>query len=79
MSQHTVFKCNHCKKEIGEKIHISLMIGSNGISSGIAVPPHDNVQWRVRGLPENFLHFHDEKCLGNFFGDLIKTVANSKK
>ncbi len=80
MSQHTLYKCDHCKREIGRKVHISLAIGSNGMTTGVAVPPpgdHGGA-WKVAGLPHNFLHFHDGKCIGAFFDDLIKKQSKKK-
>lgn len=81
MSQHTIYKCDHCKKEIGREAHISLAIGSNGQSTGIAVPPpgEKGGAWRVSGLPYNFLHFHDGKCIGAFMDARIKEATQKKQ
>ena len=81
MSQHTIYKCDHCKREIGRKVHITLAIGSNGITTGIAVPPpaENRCDWSVVGLPHNFLHFHDGKCIGAFFDELIKKQSLKAK
>lgn len=78
MSQHTVYKCDHCKKEIGAKPHISLMV-SLGAGSGIAVPPGDSHSlWHTERLHASFLHFHNGKCVGEFFDNLIKKVPVKK-
>lgn len=68
MSQQTIYKCDQCRKEIGDKIHITLML-SRGPGTGIAVPkPH----WHTEQLNGNFLHFHSGKCIGEYFDALIK-------
>lgn len=76
--QQTVYKCDHCKKEIGRKSHITLMF-SRGTGTGIAVPNNDptHSRWETKPFSENFVHFHSGKCAGAYFDALI--VKHSKK
>jgi len=68
-----VYKCDQCKKEMGNKKHISLVCGQY---SGIAMPPKtDKDYWKVvNSLQAQFLHFCGVKCIAGFFRDLIKTA-----
>lgn len=64
--QQTVYKCDHCKKEIGKIHHVSLMVNL-GVS-GIAIPPKaPSNTWMMRRLPSGFLHFCNPEHLSAFF------------
>lgn len=79
MSQHTVYKCNQCKKEIGQKTHITLVFANHMNASGIAVPPKGNNSWEVhQTLSGHFVHFHNGKCIGLYFDSLIKMTTSKK-
>jgi hypothetical protein len=70
----TVYKCDHCKRAIGEKPHISLSFGQ---FSGIALPPfiYGTPYWGVfASLNGKFLHFCRPDHLGQFFAKLMQDV-----
>ena len=76
MSQKTSYICDSekCKKEIGDKKHISLVFAGHTNASGIAIPPKESKhnQWGVHHkLNRRFLHFCNGKCIGAFFSDLM--------
>lgn len=83
----TVYKCDQCTKEIGEKKHISIQFAEY---SGIAVPPSGYrpvknfekkdesflVQgygsWTIQNsLRGRFMHFCNAVCLQRFFSSLM--------
>lgn len=80
MSQHTLYKCDQCKKEIGDNPHISLVIANHVNASGIALPPNaERGIWIVcERINGDFLHFHNGKCIGLFFDALIKKATTKK-
>ena len=79
MSQHTVYKCDHCKKEIGAKPHITLVLNTGHPGTGIAVPPSDShALWTTKKLGVSFVHFHDGKCIAGYFDALIKSAGEKK-
>lgn len=64
----TIYKCDQCKKVIGNKKHISLQCGQY---SGIANPP-DPIIWEMDpSLNNDFLHFCSGQCIGKYFGNLL--------
>jgi len=77
--QKTVYICDHCKRIIGDVIHISLSIA--GPFSGIAIPPEVAVlpcwtipkEQRVAG----FYHFHLH-CIEKYFMKMAKPYLNQK-
>lgn len=76
--QEVVYKCDHCKKEIGKNFHISL--GLNKGLSGIAIPPlvakdyaHSVNSWRVQSVESGFIHFH-VVCIGEYFKKMAHKV-----
>lgn len=75
----TIYKCDECKKEIGDKIHLSLSFGAY---SGVAVPPKTKKQsWVVAGsLQGSFSHFCSTGCLKKYFDGLLAKIkkANGK-
>ena len=77
MSQHIVYKCDQCKKEIGQKPHISLVVANHMNASGVAIPPSaKQATWGVyQKINGQFLNFHDGKCIGLFFDGLIKKAT----
>lgn len=78
MSQHIVYKCNNDGKEIGAKTHITLtLMLSTG--TGIAVPGKNKWEWATKRFNENFLHFHNGKCAGEWFDKQIKIATQEKK
>ena len=90
--QKSAYYCDHCKKIIGDKIHISLNM--NVGLSGLAVPPTDsklaaeylmnpNHRWHIERVPNGFMHFH-VLCIGKYFEIwtnklLIKKDGKNKK
>lgn len=80
--QQVVYKCDQCKKEVGENKHISLRFSNE---SGIATPPDvlpqpdgamRNRSWRVEaGLQGKFTHFCNAQCLQRYFSALMKSVG----
>lgn len=74
--QKTVYKCDHCDQEMGDKKHISLRFGAN---SGIALPPHTPMKggqmapmWVTEpSLSGKFVHFCDEICIKLYFMGLF--------
>lgn len=81
--QQTVYKCDQCKREIGKKPHISLVLNQNHMGCGIAVPPAEGKSaWRVVHFARNFVHFCDETHAAKWFKahlDAAKPVADKKK
>ena len=81
--QKTVYYCDECKKNVGDKYHISL--GLNKGASGIAVPPGQkefgglDLSWRVERVESGFMHFCNGKCLGTFFDKMMKKVMSPPK
>ena len=70
MSQKTIYTCDACQKEIGEKKHISLQVNSG--LSGVAMPPDKKfLHWRIVKLPLSFMHFCSAKCMSGWFGGLL--------
>lgn len=78
----TVYKCDHCKVEIGDKKHISLQFANY---SGIAIPPSTDEMvkftkgfgntWKVvESLQGKFVHFCNHVCLGRYFGEIYKNA-----
>lgn len=87
--QEVIYKCDQCKKVIGEKAHFSLQFAH---FSGISIPPSveekvlyesDNrkANWKVKNsLQGRFLHFCNGTCLASYFNQLLKkTVAKELK
>ncbi len=86
--QKSVYTCDHCKRLIGQKMHVSLHTHNNSLS-GIAVPPKDvagddilgnnfgNV-WKVTPLPATFMHFHLE-CVGEYFEKWARFIEKFDK
>lgn len=73
--QKTIYKCDECKKEIGEKPHISLVM--NNSVNGIALPPnHPKGQshWYVQRI-HGFLHFCSAEHLAKWFEKEIAKYA----
>lgn len=71
-----VFFCNSddCKKEIGNKKHITLMLGG-GPGTGIAIPPaKDGGSWHTVALPAHWIHFCGAPCLAHYFKILMENA-----
>lgn len=75
----SIYECDHCKKEIGKKPHISLFLDTrrSNDANGIALPPGYKKNplvnlWIVKGFGTNFLHFCNGKCIGAFFAEQLK-------
>lgn len=69
--QKTIYMCDQCKKEIGTKKHISLVLTHQ--YSGIAVPPNKKKdKWTVETLLPNFVHFCGPGCIALFFNQALK-------
>lgn len=79
MSRITVYKCDQCKRDIGARAHITLVLRVDHPGTGIAVPPKDSHGlWKTNRLNDSFLQFHDGKCIGAYFDALLKKVATKK-
>lgn len=80
--QVTIYKCDKCKKEIGNKKHLSLSFGQY---SGVAVPPtakgiHGNKRWSIETSVQGmFLHFCSTKHLAEYFDGLIEKATKKEK
>lgn len=76
MSQHTVYKCDHCDKEIGKKPHVSLNLSS--VVSGISLPPkskrNNSSSWNVKSIL-GFLHFCTPSHISAYFTNKIKEAT----
>lgn len=73
------YKCDECKKEIGNKTHISLSFGDY---SGIAIPPCPEgvANWCVVGnLRNQFMHFCKTECMKKMFDSMVSKVEKAKK
>lgn len=72
--QKTIYTCDQCEKEIGNKRHITLVMAANMVASGIAVPPSKGQStWGVHHkLNGKFLHFCNGVCIGRYFSALLK-------
>lgn len=78
MSQKTSFYCDQCKKEIGKNVHITLVLNTSNSGTGIALPPTGVRGWITTQLPQNFIHFHNGKCIGAYFDNLIRKATPKK-
>ena len=79
MSRHTIYKCDQCKREIGAKPHITLVLNLSHSGTGIAVPPtHTNGLWKTNRLNDSFLQFHDGKCIAAYFDGLLKKASTKR-
>ena len=74
----TVYLCDHCNKEIGDKNHITINLQSD---SGIALASKEtDMQWnwgitsRIKGIKQ----FCNAKCIGTYFSKILKEVNNRK-
>lgn len=81
--QEIVYKCDKCKKDLGQNQNISLNFGRY---SGIAIPPSISdlvgfsAGWRVfPNITNQFLHFCSVKCLTAFFTKLWKEANAETK
>ncbi len=72
--QKVMYMCDGCKKQIGEKKHLSVVFGQNGVS-GVAMLPKDQNRWSVTGFPQHWVHFHNGTCAGKYFDNLLNTVV----
>jgi hypothetical protein len=77
--QQTIYRCDGCQEEIGNKVHISIRLGSD---SGITEPPaHDAGYWKVH-RPESmgsFLHFCCPQHMAGYFQGVIATLGLGPK
>ncbi len=67
--QLTIYKCDQCKKEIGDKKHVSANFTNY---SGIF---HKNKleRWEAKkSIQGQFMHFCNGKCIGAYFSNLMK-------
>lgn len=90
MTQIASYRCDGCKKVIGEKIHISLLVQGSP-ANGVAIPPghklnegglhydEENVHWYVnRAIKGQLYHFHNGDCAKKFFDNILKEVQKVK-
>lgn len=76
MSHKTIYECDQCKKEIGKKNHITLML-SAGSGTGIAKYSL-GLGWTTVHLGANFIHFCNAKCIGTYFDIRLKGADGIK-
>jgi hypothetical protein len=83
MSQKPQYICDGCNKPIAAKPHLSLILTQTS-ACGVALPPYFALSgqktWLVSSivLPgQNFLHFHNGKCIGTW-ADLKIARASAK-
>lgn len=81
MSQKTIYKCDGCYKEIGQRPHISIRIQDN--ASGVAVPPNPEfingtTYWHCVSFPLKFMHFHNGHCMQKYFDKLLAEFSLKK-
>jgi len=64
--QKVIYVCDHCNKNIGEVVHITLEIKQG--YSGLAIPPKVSVleNWIVEPKIYGFKHFHIG-CIQKYF------------
>lgn len=73
----TIYKCDECKKEIGNKTHLSLSFGPY---SGVSIPPSKSKQWLVvNSLQGKFTHFCSTEHLKKFFDTIVKGSTEKSK
>lgn len=78
MSRNLVYKCDAAGKEIGRKMHITLMV-SQGRGTGIAVPVRGD-GWRTTQAPvSTLLNFHGTNCIARYFSKLIEKAEKEWK
>lgn len=85
--QKTVYKCDQCGREIGEKPHISLVLNINHDGCGIAVPPlkkgdkHSGRYslWTTKRFDRSFIHFCNEEHLAKYFKKKLVAATKSIK
>ena len=72
----TVYKCDHCTTELGEKTHISLSFSNY---SGIAFKPEARYWEVLKPLKGKFMHFCNSKCIGAYFKRLMDEAKGEAK
>lgn len=76
--QRTIYQCDECEKEIGDKLHIHMDLRSN-IRVGIAMEQHNDGVWGLHlKLKQAIYHFCNSVCLQRFFSKMMKE-AKAKK
>lgn len=85
MSTKNYYVCDGCDKPIGNKVHLSIVM-TPITASGIALPPQSKnnptPSWRVVRHPEsgeNFKHFHNGGCIGEWADREIEAAIGGKK
>ncbi len=74
------YVCDGCKKDIGEKIHISIRFAVN---SGVAIPPYSEggeIYWRVKPeLNGHFIHLHGPLCASRYFAGMLSIMKSAEE
>lgn len=75
--RHTIYKCDQCKKEIGEKKHLSFQFYKfSGVSVPVKPAPYtlpSVTRWEVReSLDGKFMHFCGVACMSKYFVSSMK-------
>lgn len=73
----TVYGCDQCLNEIGNKKHLSLYLGH---TSGIAIPPEgEKGKWTVKeGVVHRTVHFCTTEHLKEYFDEKMKAAVDSE-
>lgn len=69
--QKIIYHCDQCEKEIGNNKHLSIVLAHSD-ACGVANPPQADSFWKIVKFPRGFLHFCSAKCIGSYFGALLK-------
>lgn len=76
--QKTIYQCDQCKAELGDKTHIHMDTRSNariGIALKNEKVPVGEVAWGLHAkLGQEVYHFCNGTCIGRFFTALKKKV-----
>lgn len=70
--QKTIYQCDQCKKELGDKKHIHMDTRSN-VRIGIEMQQKNSGVWGLHNkLSQTIFHFCNGVCIGRFFSELMK-------
>lgn len=68
----TIYKCDNCGDEIGDKKHFSFLFSNN--YCGVAIPPEkvgDRWEMAENHLNGKFIHLCGLRCMKVFFSNLL--------
>ena len=73
--QKTVYICDGCNKDIGDKQNISANFSNQ---SGIFTKDKNGTWQNRASIQGKFLHFCGVKCISSYFTNLMNSVKNKK-